>query len=169
MKESITPTMSRPLTPDKRRATITSSNNTPSAPTRAERRESNKATAAPSPAPALTPNSEGSANGLRKRVCITAPPTAKEAPANKAVRSWGKRWWSTMKLAVLSVAGCVSTCHTSATLTRTLPMSRLAKANSSTKATRKRKRIMTSRALRRKHDNNGRTKRSQEGVNLPQR
>ena len=48
-------------------------------------------TATPNPAPELTPRIEGSANGLRNKVCISKPLTANAAPASAAVQAFGKR------------------------------------------------------------------------------
>lgn len=45
--------------------------------------------ATPKPAPLLIPNIDGSANGLRKSVCIKRPDTDNAAPANNAVIACG--------------------------------------------------------------------------------
>ena len=46
---------------------------------------------APTEAPPDTPISDGSANGLRNKPCITAPKIARTAPTNRARISRGKR------------------------------------------------------------------------------
>ena len=53
-------------------------------------------TATPSPAPADTPSTLGSASGLLNVVCSSSPATASAAPASAAVAAMGRRDCSTI-------------------------------------------------------------------------